>query len=319
MKNLTATKKSIIAISISLAIILLMLFVALDFTQMSQKSTNKSADLLSAPKGIDSYDSELLTVSNAINKDSYILTNEDSALMLASMIFTLKSNVKEVTHYELEEIRINNHTENLSQALLNFLLELDFKTRADGTCSLIAMMMASDALKLNEDLNLPDAKDQSKLNRNVAILKQLHDISLKYGNVYKGENAGTKTDTISKIVKEFYANNGRNISTSEKSMIVDLRKYVYENFSGPSILSIYNGRNYDGEDFSAHSVALLGNYNIKLEYKTNLGIRKKGTFHAFVICDGDKVGKDGQIGNNYQILIFNTTVSRSVDLVKIIK
>ncbi len=315
MKNLTTIKKSVLAITISLTIVL---FAILLMTCISTQpnSVQKGNAFFAADINGGTSTNNLSQNGDAVgmDKDFYIVNSESTALLMAGVIFGMKSDVAEVTNMQFES---SQHlvANNISQDYLNRMLELNYNIKASGTCSLVAMIIASDPLGIKDQIY----KDMSEEEREIAIFKELYDIAVEYGSDYSAGGIGTSADNIPLILKKFYSNHGYYYDLNNIKLRNDLRKNVEEKRHEPSLISMNNGLDQDsGEEVAGHTVALLGSYKIKITYRKRGMLHKQnGTFNAFVICDGWKNSEDRQIGQNYQILLFNTNVANDVYLVNL--
>lgn len=319
MKNLTTTKKSVLVITLSLVIILFVVILATTCTP-SASAIQNSPKLYADSNSIvgDDGTSMFADTVEGINKDAYIMNDVFPTCLLAAAIFQNKSDVYEVLEMEPPEKVSQLYPANLSQSYYNALLYDYYGIKATGTCSLIAMLIGTDALGINDKIDLSWANCKTEEERNVAMLKELYDISIKYDNSYDSASRGTKRSTIASIIEEFYANHGYYFNYNAITLKDDLRKNVQNRKVDPALLSISNALTQDDYEVGPHTVALVGSYKIRLKYKKlKYGIPQWGDFNAFVICDGWTNSNDGSLGDNYQILIFNTNVVNPIQLVNL--
>ncbi|MCI8421740.1 MAG: hypothetical protein HFE34_05555 [Clostridia bacterium] len=321
MKN-TMKKSSILAICISLAIVLFAVLLVVGIPSISSSDSGFDINTLSSTTEANSPDTNLLSDNYNFDKDAYIMESEFAACTLAALIFKNKGNVYTVSEMEPGSCS-HIFADNLRQSYYNNLLKAKYGIEANGTCSLIAMIIASDALGINDKIDLSWANCKTEEDRNVAMLKELYDIAIKYGGNDYNVNSprGTYPDTFSTIISEFYSNHGYNINVNDKTLKNDLRKNVEASRHEPNLLFIYNiySQVYGDMD-GGHTVVLLGSYKIRLKYKNSVLLPSHwGTFNAFIICDGWNNSSDGEIGENYQILIFNTNVKESVYLFDLLR
>ncbi len=321
MKNLTTTKKSVLVITLSLVIILFAVILATTCTP-STSAIQNSPKLYADSNSIvgDDGTSMFADTVEGLDKDAYIMYNDFSACIFAGAIFQNKSDVYEVLEMQPPEKVPQLFPANLSQSYYNALLYKYYGINATGTCSLIAMLIGTDALGINDKIDLSWANCKTEEERNVAMLKELYDISIKYNNSYdpNRETRGTYRSTIAPIIEEFYANHGYYFNYTALTLQDDLRKNVQNKKEDPALLSISNASQRGEYDVGSHTVALVGSYTIRLKYKKlKYGISQWGDFNAFVICDGWTNSNDGNLGENYQILIFNTKVKNAVQLINL--
>lgn len=315
MKNLTTTKKSVLAITISLTIVLFAILLMNCISAQPNLSQNENALIAKDNGGISGNNLLRNSRANDLDEDFYIANLDGDALLLAGVIFGKKSDVAEIVDVQFGSANFS-HAENLSQDYINGRLELKYNIIANGTCSLVAMIIASDALGIND--NIPEFRDLSEDDKYAIIIKELYDIAISFGNNYSGAG-GTSVDTIPLILNQFYSNHGYNYDLRNIKLKSDLRKNVEEKRKSPSLITMFNGYDVQHDQYvDGHTVALVGSYKINIRYrKRGMLFKQNGVFNAFVICDGWTNSDNGKFGENYQVLIFNTDVKNSIYLVNL--
>lgn len=202
-------------------------------------------------------------------------------------------------------------TKNISQSRINNLFQKKYHNYATGTCSLVAITIMTKLIieySTYIDLNYPSHYTEEELE--IAIFKELYDISTSLGNEY-GEIStyGTSSTTIDSIIQIYFSKHGYNNEVTKNHIIYEyvenVRDSLKEVLLVPAILSINayynNGRFTSG----GHSVTVVGVYQYKVTYKKKYNLFKtiKKDICAYVICNGWSDASDGIIGDNLQLLV----------------
>lgn len=274
------------------------------------------------------------TIQNSSTSEEYLVaqgtgattySEEEDKIPQAYLNYSFSAmeyNLKEIVKRKDDKVTIDSVTQvspyylmpdNISQSELNNEYKKNHNIAINGTCTLVAMVSAILYIeKINDELaitydNLPDSDKAYK------IFEELYNISVDMGNNYSNVAGarGTAIDTIEEIFWQFYYNHGhQNVNINDYLFTSNVQNNVYNTAYAPSILSLYDYW-VNGEFGEFHSVVLCGYYEYKVIYrlypwyKLISGVKHTAYYKVFVVCNGWSSANDYEIGNHFQLLVYD--------------
>lgn len=305
MKNIFINKKNVIAIAI--ISFLLILIVVLGAFTPSTKSTDTKRYELSENSNPQGFDSNTLSATPTASNSSIFSSESVAEEHVKKIIKNRNSSYSSISISHKESAYLT--PANISQTNWNNTFNKKYGIAIDGTCTLIAIaIMTEPIMQLSSFIEITYPNISNKAELKLAILKELYDISVSFGNNYT--ISGTYRSTIPKIIKKYFSNHGYNLNVTnnliESDKTYEVRNDLLDKISAPAILTLDNYYvNNVNQNNAVHSVTVVGGIIYTIEYKEKwYNIKKQTTtLNALIICNGWADSNDGNIGNNLQILI----------------
>ncbi|MCX4361959.1 MAG: hypothetical protein OSJ74_01040 [Clostridia bacterium] len=316
MENIIANKKNLVAVIALLTISIFAVLTLLCCNKQNNVSTNFNQIDNSNSIPIDSnYDNINNDINPHLSKSSpNVYLDYDKSQVVEHIKEIISSKYYKVDFKSVSESEsIYFEARNMSQEFYNHWFNYKFGDDITGTCSLIAIAIAKNIIQINEDLSITYPDETWFFDNCFWTFKDLYTISTIFtDNTYHPDKAGTNTNTIAFIMYYYYAQYERYLDVSDYTFNKDIRESLFskDDVYVPFVLSIKNFRVGDEYITTGHSVACVGAFKFKAEYKSYssfLDINGKDRteeYTVYLICDGWHNSNDGSFGNNYQFLVY---------------